>query len=217
MTFSTNPGRLLVRRLPTAQNSNASQTIQLFTRCRNHESVPDHGTYQESLRLLWKGTMMQEQDVAGVLRDPMAQELMQSSIPARLAYVGPDGFPRAIPIGFHWNGAEFVLCTVPHAPKVSALKANPKVAFTVDTNTFPPHVLLVRGIAAIDLVDGVPAEYLAASRKGVGPDQWDAFEAQVRAMYKQMARIKIKPLWAKLLDFQTRFPSPIEKLIRQTS
>jgi hypothetical protein len=90
---------------------------------------------------------------------PLAQELMQSSIPARLAYVGPDGFPRAIPIGFHWNGAEFVLCTVPHAPKVSALKANPKVALTVDTNTFPPHVLLVRGIAAIDLVDGVPAEY----------------------------------------------------------
>jgi pyridoxamine 5'-phosphate oxidase-like protein len=174
-------------------------------------------TWEESLHLLWKGTMMEEQDVARVLRDPLAQELIQSSIPARLAYVGPDGFPRAIPIGFHWNGAEFVLCTVPHAPKVSALKANPKVAFTVDTNTFPPHVLLVRGVATIDVVDGVPPEYLAASRKGIAPDQWDAFEAQVRAMYKQMARIKIKPLWAKVLDFQTRFPSPIEKLIREAS
>jgi hypothetical protein len=54
-------------------------------------------------------------------------------------------------------------------------------------------------------VDGVPPEYLAASRKSVGPDQWDAFETQVRAMYKQMARIKVTPLWAKLLDFQTRF------------
>jgi hypothetical protein len=160
---------------------------------------------------------MQPQDVTRVLSDPLAQELMQSSIPARLAYLGPDGFPRAIPIGFHWNGIQFVLCTVPHAPKVSALKANPKVAFTVDTNAFPPHVLLVRGTAAIDIVDGVPPEYLAASRKGVGPDQWDAFEAQVRAMYKQMARIKITPLWAKLLDFQTRFPTPIEKLIRRAS
>src|SRR4029453_10016659 len=148
---------------------------------------------------------MQPQDVTRVLSDPLAQELMQSSIPARLAYLGPDGFPRAIPIGFHWNGIQFVLCTVPHAPKVSALKTNPKVAFTVDTNAFPPHVLLVRGTAAIDIVDGVPPEYLAASRKGVGPEQWDAFEAQVRAMYKQMARIKITPLWAKLLDFQTRF------------
>ena len=159
---------------------------------------------------------MQPQDVTRVLSDPLAQDLMRSSIPARLAYVGPDGFPRAIPIGFHWNGVQFVLCTVPHAPKVSALKTNPKVAFTVDTNAFPPHVLLVRGTAAIDIVDGVPPEYLAAARKGVGPDQWDAFEAQVRAMYKQMARITITPLWAKLLDFETRFPTPIEELIRGT-
>ena len=77
--------------------------------------------------------------------------------------------------------------------------------------------MLVRGTAAIDIVDGIPPEYLAASRKGVGPDQWDTFEAQVRALYKQMARIKITPLWAKLLDFETRFPTPIEKLIRRAS
>lgn len=60
---------------------------------------------------------MLQQEVIRVLSDPLAQELMQSSIPARLAYFGPDRFPRAIPIGFHWNGAEFVLSTVPHAPK----------------------------------------------------------------------------------------------------
>jgi len=61
--------------------------------------------------------MMQQQDVARVRSDPLAQELIQSNIPARLAYVGPDEFPRAIPIGFHWNGAEFVLCTCPTPPK----------------------------------------------------------------------------------------------------
>src|SRR2546422_6930020 len=64
---------------------------------------------------------MQTQDVSQVLSDPLAQELMQSSIPARLAYLGLDGFPRAIPIGFHWNGVQFVLCTVPHAPKVNTV------------------------------------------------------------------------------------------------
>jgi hypothetical protein len=159
---------------------------------------------------------MQKEDVLRVLGDPLAQELIQSNIPARLAYVGPDGFPRAIPIGFHWNGADFVVCTVPHAPKVPALKANPKVAFTVDTNTFPPHVLLVRGTASIEVVDGVPPEYLAAARKSIAPDQWESFEAQVRGLYKQMARITINPLWAKLLDFETRFPTPIEKLLGRT-
>ena len=98
---------------------------------------------------------------------------------------------------------------------MAALTANPKVAFTVDTTAVPPHVLLVRGTAAIDIVDGVPPEYLAASRKGIAPDQWEAFEAQVRAMYKQMARITITPLWAKVLDFKTRFPTPLEKLMRR--
>ena len=52
---------------------------------------------------------MQPQDVTRVLSDPLAQELMQSIIPVRLAYLGPDGFPRAIPIGFHWNGIHFAL------------------------------------------------------------------------------------------------------------
>ena len=51
----------------------------------------------------------------------------------------------------------------------------------------------------------------------MGADKWDDFERQVRSMYKQMARIKITPLWAKLLDFETRFPTPIEKLIGHAS
>lgn len=160
---------------------------------------------------------MQEQDIKRVLSDPLAQKLMQSRIPARLAYVGLDEFPRAIPIGFLWNGAEFVLATVPHAPKVPALRANPKVALTIDTETFPPNVLLVRGTASIDIVDGVAPEYLEACRKSITADQWDTFEAGVRGMYKQMARIKITPVWAKLLDFETCFPTRIEKLIRQAS
>jgi hypothetical protein len=46
---------------------------------------------------------MHQQNVTRVLNDPLAQELMQSNIPARLACVGLDGFPRALPIGFYWN------------------------------------------------------------------------------------------------------------------
>jgi hypothetical protein len=42
-----------------------------------------------------------------------------------------------------------------------------------------------------------------------------AFEAQVRGLYKQMVRIRVVPSWAKLLDFETRLPSPVEELLRQ--
>jgi Pyridoxamine 5'-phosphate oxidase len=158
---------------------------------------------------------MQHETVMQVLNDPLAQELIHSSIPVRLAYTGTDGFPRVVPLGFHWNEAEFVICTIPHAPKVRALARNPKVGMTIDTDAFPPHVLLVRGSATLETVDGVPPEYLEASRKQVGAEQMPAFEAQVRGLYKQMVRISIRPEWAKLLDFETRLPSPVEQLLRQ--
>src|SRR5437588_10773107 len=41
-----------------------------------------------------------------VLNDPLAQELMGSNIPARVAYTSVDGSPRAVPLGFHWNGEQ---------------------------------------------------------------------------------------------------------------
>jgi hypothetical protein len=73
----------------------------------------------------------------------------------------------------------------------------------------------VRGTAGVEIVDGVPREYLAASRKGTPDDQWDAFEAEVRSLYKQMARIAITPEWAKLIDFETTLPTAIERAIRE--
>ena len=157
---------------------------------------------------------MQRNDVMRVLNDPLAQELMRSKIPARLAYTSVDGSPRAVPLGFHWNGQQFVIFTVPGSPKVQALAAHPQVALTVDTETFPPHVLLVRGTAWLETVEGVPTEYLEASRKQIGEAGMPAFEAQVRWLYQQMVRITIEPRWAKLLDFETRLPTPVENLIK---
>jgi hypothetical protein len=155
------------------------------------------------------------EDVIQVLNDSLAQELLHSNIPARLTYTGRAGAPRAIPIAFHWTGTEFVICTLPHAAKVAAIETNPGVALTIDTTTFPSQVLLVRGTATVEVIDGVPPEYLAGSKKIVGEQQFPAFEAQVRSLYQQMARIAIVPNWAKLLDFETRLPLAVEQLIHR--
>jgi hypothetical protein len=160
---------------------------------------------------------MQRDDVMRVLNDPLAQQLMGSSIPARVAYTSLDGSPRVVPLGFHWNGKQFVICTVPGAPKVRALATHPDVALTIDTDTFPPHVLLVRGGAWLETVEGVPSEYLEAARKQVSEAGMPAFEAQVRQLYQQMVRITIEPRWAKVLDFETRLPTPVENLIKRVS
>jgi hypothetical protein len=67
----------------------------------------------------------------------------------------------------------------------------------------------------VRIVDGVFDDYLAGARKLIPTEQWDGFEAQVRALYKQMARIDITPQWAKLLDFVTRAPSAVMELTQQ--
>ena len=156
---------------------------------------------------------MRQEQVSAVMNDPLAQELLGSAIPARMAYNGTDGYPRAIPIGFFWKDERIVVCTASNAYKVKALAANPKVALTIDTDTQPYRALLVRGTADVEIVDGVPPEYLDASRKGLkDEEQFRAFEAAVRSLYKQMARISIAPEWAKVLDFETRLPSAVEEL-----
>ncbi|MDP9335002.1 MAG: pyridoxamine 5'-phosphate oxidase family protein [Actinomycetota bacterium] len=159
---------------------------------------------------------MQHETVMDILRDPLAQELLHSSLLARLGYNGADGAPRVVPVGYVWNGSTFIVCTAVQAPKVRALASNAKVALSIDTDTQPPHVLLVRGIAAVDIVDGVPDEFLEASEKSLPRDQWPQFEAQIRSIYSQMARITIEPEWAKLLDFETRLPIAVEWLVRGT-
>ena len=157
---------------------------------------------------------MHRDAIIDLMNDPVAQELVKAPIPARLAYNARDGSPRAIPIGYLWNGDVFVMCTTVNAPKVKALAANPKVAFTVDTNSFPPHVLLVRGEAAVEVVDGVPDEFVESSRRFVGEEGMPEWEAGVRALYKQMAIIRVTPTWAKIFDFETRLPGPVEELIK---
>jgi Pyridoxamine 5'-phosphate oxidase len=157
---------------------------------------------------------MQQQEVADVMGKQISLDLLASAIPARFAYVGIDGDPRVVPIGFHWNGTQILLFTVPKSAKVRALRQNPRVAITIDTQSYPPHVLLVRGTASLETVDGVPTDYLEASRKIVPSDQFDEWETGVRALYEQMVCITIEPDWAKLLDFETTIPKAVEDLVR---
>ena len=150
-----------------------------------------------------------EQGSLSLLQHPVAQELLRSKIPARIAYVARDGTPRVVPIWFHWNGQELVIGSPPKAPKIKSLRQNPKVAVTIDDNTFPHKVLLIRGTAQLSTVKGVVPEYAAAAERYFGPEQGKAWVAQIGAMIPEMVRIAIKPEWVGVLDFQSRFPSAI--------
>lgn len=159
---------------------------------------------------------MSPDEILTVLADPVAQRLLNSTNPARLAYVARDGTPRVVPVGFHWDGTTIVVGTVPGSAKVTALEANPAVALTIDTSppTWPPNVLLVRGTATVTLVDGVFPEYLAGAKKVTPAEEFTKWEAGVHGLYDQMARIDITPTWVKIHDFESRIPQAIEDLAR---
>jgi hypothetical protein len=115
-----------------------------------------------------------------LLQHPASKELLESKIPARLAYVWTDGTPRVIPIWFHWNGRDLILATPPKAPKLKALTKNPKVSLTIDDNVFPHKVLLIRGTARLQTVDGIVPEYATAAERYFGPEQGQAWVKQLR-------------------------------------
>ena len=144
-----------------------------------------------------------------LLQHPASQELLASKIPARLAYIATDGTPRVIPIWFHWNGKEIVMGTPPRAPKLKALAKNPRVSLTIDGNDFPHKVLLIRGSARLEPVNGVVPEYAIAADRYFGPEQGKAWVDGLAKMISSMVRVTVTPDWVGLLDFQTRFPSAL--------
>src|SRR5882724_12804710 len=150
----------------------------------------------------------QQGDLA-LLQHPASQELLASKIPARLAYIATDGTPRVIPIWFHWNGKDIVMGTPPKAPKLKALATNPRVSLTIDDNAFPHKVLLIRGSALLEPVEGIVPEYAIAAERYFGSAQGKAWIQQLRGMVPSMVRITITPEWVGLLDFKTRFPSAL--------
>ena len=80
---------------------------------------------------------MTNDEIAEILAKPYAQQLLNGPEPARMAYIGLDGHPRVIPIGFWIDGGRVAMATVPKSAKVAALQHNPNVALT----TLDPDVI----------------------------------------------------------------------------
>ncbi|MFC8678337.1 pyridoxamine 5'-phosphate oxidase family protein [Streptomyces griseorubiginosus] len=159
---------------------------------------------------------MEANEITEALNRPISRELLARDV-TRLAYVAQDGTPRNVPIAFTWNGSEIVMCTTMNAPKLASLSENPAVALTIDTEVHPPRILLIRGRAELDFVDGIPDEYLQpTSSYEMTAEQRVEWEAEVRSLYYDgMVRIVVTPTWAKLIDFETTLPSAVEELVRR--
>ncbi|HEY1625664.1 MAG TPA: pyridoxamine 5'-phosphate oxidase family protein [Streptosporangiaceae bacterium] len=151
-----------------------------------------------------------------LLQTDLAQQLLHSTIPARMAFVWTDGTPRITPTWFHWTGEEIVMVTYVAGPdigirhpaaRIAALRANPRVALTIDTESAPPQSLTIRGTAEITEVEGIAPEYAAAARRYLGEEVAGSMMAAMDQPGTVQARISVRPDWVGMLDFVTRLPS----------
>ena len=81
---------------------------------------------------------------------------------------------------------------------------------TIDSIDWPYKILQIRGRAQIQRVQGIVPEYALAARRYFGEEQGKAWVGQFGQMFSEMARIAICPEWVAVIDFEKRFPNPIE-------
>jgi hypothetical protein len=138
----------------------------------------------------------------------LAKTLLAAAIPARVAYTANDGTPRIVATWFQWTDGELVMPTFISAPHVAAparrltaLRARPDVAVSIDTESAPAQVLLVRGKARVTEVDGIDPDYALSARKYLGDEAARDYLAMLDQPGTRMARISVRPTWVSLLDF----------------
>jgi hypothetical protein len=154
-----------------------------------------------------------------LLETGIAQRLLSSAIPARLAYTATDHTPRVMSTWYVWTGGELVMATFICCPpmgikrparRLRDLRANPHVAITIDTEPQPPEVLLLRGQVSITEVDGMVAEQAQAARRFLGAEGGAGYIAQAEHPETRMARIALRPAWAGVLDYRDRTPAIVD-------
>jgi hypothetical protein len=80
---------------------------------------------------------------------------------------------------------------------------------TIETETFPPEVLTLRGRVVISEVDGVPPEYAAAARRYLCEEAAGAYLETVNRPGTRMGRIDLRPSWVGVHGFKSRLPSAL--------
>lgn len=138
----------------------------------------------------------------------LARTLLAAAIPARVAYTVKDGTPRIVASWFQWTDGELVMPTFIRAPHVAApsrrltaLRARPDVAVSIDTDSTPAQALLIRGKAQITEVDGIDPDYAVSARQYLGEEAAGQYLAMAGQPGTRMARITVRPTWVGLLDF----------------
>ena len=93
------------------------------------------------------------------------------------------------------------------ARRLADLRADPRVAISIDTDGTPPTAPQLRGRVEIDEVDGIAPEYRESAQRYLGAAPATDLLVAVDRPGTRQARIVLRPEWVGLIDFTTRLPS----------
>jgi PPOX class probable F420-dependent enzyme len=99
---------------------------------------------------------------------------------AKLVTLRADGSPTAVPVWFEWDGATATLFTAQTSAKIRRLRADPRVALSVETTVGEPEAwVTLEGIASIEAEGGIElarrliVRYYSAERAAAVLPGWE--------------------------------------------
>lgn len=101
-------------------------------------------------------------------------DLLEKSLLAHVATIGPHGEPQTNPIWYIWDNDRFWMSIGPTGQKAKNLERDPRIAVSMADPENPIHYLELRGIA-VDrkTVGSTDPMVLALVRKYTGQDSYD--------------------------------------------
>lgn len=142
-----------------------------------------------------------DHELPEVLRHPLsrsAQLLLDSRIPARVAWVDAAGRPRVVALWFEWSGAEIAVSSFRGADKLADITDGSELAVSIDTDTFPYRGLRIRGPVSLEVTDGLTESYRRCAARYLGEEagrEWCA-----RLADRDQVLIRIRPAVASETD-----------------
>lgn len=122
--------------------------------------------------------------------DAWAREHLERDLVGWLTTRAPDGRLQSSPISFLWEDGSLLFYSQPGTPKLRNIAADPHVSFTLQSDAYADHVLIVEGEARVD-PEALPSDrhpaYAAKFREALG--HWGLEVAQTARDFCVAVRI----------------------------
>ena len=125
----------------------------------------------------------------GMTAEELHEFLTETAIFAKIASIGPDGWPAVSPVFYEYDGGAFYIITKELTGLCQNLRRDPRATVCIDNPQLPYKRVMVRGRAEVIDNDWVPRGRRMVLRY-LGPDGMSYFDATLEL---PRVHIRIRP------------------------